>query len=53
VSAADAVLLLIVGGATQQALPGDFPVTAGAVVVAVLVGTEWLLDGLERLDRIG
>ncbi len=51
-SAADAVLLLIVGGATQQALPGD-PVTAGAVVVAVLVGTEGLLDGLERLDRIG
>ena len=48
VSAFDAVLLLIISEATQQALLGeDFSVTAAAVVIGVLIGTDRALDALE------
>lgn len=40
----DAVLLLIIGEATQQALLGDdFSVTNGAMVVITLVTADWVL----------
>jgi uncharacterized membrane protein YcaP (DUF421 family) len=54
VSAFDAVLLLIISEATQQALLGeDFSVTAAVVVIAMLIATDRVFDAFEwRFDRV-
>jgi uncharacterized membrane protein YcaP (DUF421 family) len=54
VSAFDAVLLLIISEATQQALLGeDYSVTGAVIVVAMLIGTDHVLDVAEwKFDRI-
>jgi uncharacterized membrane protein YcaP (DUF421 family) len=53
VSAFDAVLLLIISEATQQALLGeDFSLTAAVIVIAMLIATDRVFDALEwRFDR--
>ncbi len=54
VSAFDAVLLLIISEATQQALLGeDFSITAAVIMIAMLIGSDRALDWLEwRFDLV-
>jgi uncharacterized membrane protein YcaP (DUF421 family) len=52
-TAFDAVLLIIISEATQQALLGsqDFSLTAAFIVISTLIGTDILLSYAKRLSR--